>query len=67
MIASTVELVARILVVATLAYAAIVAGTAWAVRSRRMLPFGPWARLVRKASDPILRPLERRVVRAGGK
>jgi YggT family protein len=66
MIASTLEVVARILVVAALAYAAIVAGTAWAVRSRRMGPFGAWARFVRRTSDPVLRPLERRVVRAGG-
>ncbi len=66
MITATIELGTRILVVAALAYASLVAGTAWAVRSRRINPFGAWPRFMRKASDPVLRPLERRVVRLGG-
>jgi YggT family protein len=45
---------------------ALVAGTHWAVRARRLNAFGAWPRLVRRASDPLLRPLERRVVRMGG-
>lgn len=60
------EFVARVLVVVALVYAVTVAATAWAVRSRRLNAFGLWPRLVRKASDPVLRPLERRVVRFGG-
>jgi len=40
--------------------------THWAIRSRRLSPFGAWPRLVRRASDPVLQPLERRIVRAGG-
>jgi len=43
-----------------------VAGTHWAVRTRRLNAFGAWPRLVRRASDPALRPLERRVARLGG-
>jgi YggT family protein len=56
----------RILVIAALLYAGLVALTHWAVRSRRINPFGAWARAMRKLSDPVLLPLERRIVRAGG-
>jgi YggT family protein len=66
MIIASLDVVARILVVAALVYATAVAVTAWAVRTQRINPFGPWPRLVRKVSDPVLRPLERRVVRMGG-
>ena len=61
-----VETALRWLVVAALAYALVVAATHWAVRSRRLQPFGAWPRGVRRASDPVLRPLERRVIRLGG-
>ncbi|MFL5402518.1 MAG: YggT family protein [Gemmatimonadales bacterium] len=47
-------------------YAAIVAVTHWAVRNRRIEPFSGWARFVRRISDPVVLPLERRVIRAGG-
>jgi YggT family protein len=63
---ATVDLVARVLVVSALVYASLVGLTHWAVRSRRINPFGAWPRLVRRASDPVLLPLERRIVRAGG-
>jgi YggT family protein len=56
----------RSIVLLALAFAAIVALTHWAVRSRRIDPFGAWPRLVRRISDPILLPLERRVISAGG-
>jgi YggT family protein len=56
----------RAIVVVALVYASIVALTHWAVRSRKMGPFGPWPRLVRRLSDPVLLPLERRVIRFGG-
>jgi len=49
-----------------LLYAAVVALTHWAVRSRRLEPFGGWARFVRRISDPVILPLERRVIGAGG-
>jgi YggT family protein len=57
---------ARIAVIVALAYASAVALTHWAVRSRRITPFGAWPRFMRRVSDPVLLPLERRVVRAGG-
>jgi len=50
--------------------AAVIAGTAcllsWLVRTRRVSPFSPVARFVRRAVDPLIAPMERRVVRAGG-
>ena len=49
-----------------LAYASVVALTHWAVRRRKIGPFGAWPRLVRRLSDPILLPVERRVIRFGG-
>jgi YggT family protein len=63
---ATLDLIARVVVVCALAYASTVGLTHWAVRSRRLSPFGAWPRLVRRASDPVLQPLERRIVRAGG-
>ncbi len=38
----------------------------WLVRTRRLSPFGPIARFFRSTVDPLLVPIERRVVRAGG-
>jgi YggT family protein len=63
---SALILAARVAVVLALVYASAVALTHWAVRSSRITPFGPWPRFIRRASDPVLLPLERRVVRAGG-
>jgi YggT family protein len=63
---SSLILAARVAVVLALVYASAVALTHWAVRSRRITPFGAWPRFMRRASDPVLLPLERRVVRAGG-
>lgn len=59
-------LAARIIVVIALVYATAVALTHWAVRSRRITPFGAWPRFMRRISDPVLLPLERRIVRSGG-
>jgi YggT family protein len=39
---------------------------AMAVQTRKLNPFGPAARTIRRLTDPLLRPIERRVVRAGG-
>jgi YggT family protein len=61
-----VDIVARSIVVVALIYASIVALTHWAVRRRKIGPFGAWPRLVRRVSDPLLLPLERRVIRFGG-
>ena len=63
---AVLDLVVRILVIAALAYAAVVALTHWATRSRRINPFGAWARFIRRLSDPVLLPLERRIIRFGG-
>lgn len=38
----------------------------WAVRTRRVSPFGPIGRFSRRAFDPLMRPIEHRVVRMGG-
>ncbi len=59
-------LAVRTLVIAALVYASLVALTHWAVRSRRINPFGPWPRFMRKVSDPVLKSLEQRILRSGG-
>ena len=66
MVFATLDLVARTIVVVALVYASLVGLTHWAVRSRRITPFGAWPRFMRRASDPVLLPLERRIVRSGG-
>ena len=66
MFSDALDIAVRSIVLLALAFAATVALTHWAVRSRRIDPFGTWPRLVRRVSDPILLPLERRVIRAGG-
>jgi YggT family protein len=60
------DIAVRSIVLLALVFAVTVALTHWAVRSRRIDPFGAWPRLVRRISDPILLPLERRVISAGG-
>src|SRR5882724_13512186 len=66
MVFAALILASRVVVIIALAYASAVAVTHWAVRSRRITPFGAWPRFMRRASDPVLLPLERRIVRAGG-
>ena len=61
----TIDLVLRGIILAGFAGAAVVAATHWAVRAKRLQPFGGWPRLVRRASDPVLLPVERRIVRYG--
>ena len=56
----------RIIVIVALVYASAVALTHWATRNRRIDPFGSWARFVRRVSDPVIQPLERRILRSGG-
>ncbi len=65
MVAAYVELGARVLVAGAFVLAGTVALTHWAVRSRRLNAFSGWARFVRGWSDPVIKPVERRVVRAG--
>jgi YggT family protein len=38
----------------------------WLVRTRRVNLFGPLARFTRSRIDPVLEPIERKVLRAGG-
>ena len=61
--------VREVLKVVLLWGAILVAGIAvidWMVRTRRITPFSPVARFFRQRIDPLLEPVERRVVRAGG-
>jgi YggT family protein len=46
--------------------AAVVALGSWLVRTRRVSPFGVFGKTLRSVTDPIVRPVERRVVRLGG-
>lgn len=48
------------------AFFAVVALVDWAVRTRKLNPFGPIARFFRRFIDPLMRPIEQRVVRSGG-
>ena len=56
----------RYLVFAAFATSVLVALASWLVRTRRISPFGALGRTLRAASDPLIRPVETRLVRAGG-
>jgi len=56
----------RYIVFAFVALAALAALGSWLVRTRRVSPFSGLGRGLRSATDPILRPVERRLVRMGG-
>lgn len=56
----------RYLVFAAVAVVAAGALAAMAVQRRLVSPFGPVARAVRRLTDPLLRPFERRLIRSGG-
>lgn len=60
-----VALAVRVVSLAALLYASVVGVTFWLVRTSRLAPFGAWPRAIRRAADPLLHPLERRLVRAG--
>lgn len=64
-VAGAIEAGARLVVLTLVAGAGLVAATHWAVRRRHLQPFGAPARLVRRLSDPLLLPIERRLVRRG--
>src|SRR2546430_6549056 len=61
-----VHTILRILVFATFCLAALVALAGWLVRTRRVSPFGGLGRTLRSVTDPVLRPVEARLVRFGG-
>jgi YggT family protein len=57
---------ARQLFFAFAAFFALICLIDWLVRTRRVSPFSGIARFFRSAIDPIMAPIERRVVAAGG-
>src|SRR5262245_61486879 len=63
---STISAIARPTIFAIAAFAGLVAVIDWAVRTRRISPFGRLSRFFRTSVDPLLEPVERRVVQAGG-
>jgi YggT family protein len=60
------ELIARRAVLALAVLSAVVFGSDWLVRTRRINPFNPVARFFRRTLDPLMAPVERRVIRSGG-
>jgi len=60
------HLVARWFVFTLFSASVVISVASWVVRTRRVPPFSALARGLRAVSDPVLRPVERRVVRAGG-
>jgi len=58
--------VLRIALLAAGAVFLVIAILDWAVRTRRINPFSSVARFCRRVIDPMLVPIESRVVRAGG-
>jgi YggT family protein len=61
-----VLVVTRYLVAAFFLFACLVALAHWAVRQKKINAFGPIARFTRSVSNPLLRPIERKVIRFGG-
>lgn len=58
--------VTRTVVFAVVCVGALLCATSWAVRTRRLNPFGAAGRLARERVDPMLAPVQRAVRRAGG-
>src|SRR5919106_1049876 len=58
--------VLRVVVFVVAALALVIFTIDWLVRTRRLSPFGAVARFFRRVIDPLIVPVERRVVRAGG-
>lgn len=56
----------RVVVFVVAAAALVIFTIDWLVRSRRLSPFGAVARFFRRVVDPLIVPIEHRVVRAGG-
>ncbi len=64
-VAAIADLVARSVALGIVALSGVVWLTHWGVRQRRIGPFTPWSKTVRHLSDPVLRPLEKQLVRRG--
>lgn len=58
--------IARPIVLGAIAVVAVLCALDWAVRTRRLNPFGRFARFARRTIDPLMTSVERRIVRAGG-
>ena len=58
--------VLRISLFVAVAVLAVVCLLDWLVRTRRINPFNPVARAMRTTVDPLMAPVERRILRAGG-
>jgi len=58
--------VVRAIVVAAVVVLAIAFLLDWLVRTRRINPFHPAARAIRRFAEPLIAPVERRILRAGG-
>ena len=56
----------RMVVFVAAAAAGVVALTNWAVVRGYLQPFGAWPRFIRGASDPLLKPIERKLLGRGG-
>jgi YggT family protein len=63
---SMVLTAARLIVLAVVSLLALLFLLDWAVRTRKVSPFSALARFCRSTVDPLVAPMERRVVRAGG-
>jgi YggT family protein len=61
-----IAIAVRYIVIAVVAVLAIGLLLDWLVRTRRINPFHPIARAIRRSMDPFVSPIERRIVRAGG-
>jgi len=57
---------ARYAVFGIFALSAAIALASWLVRARHVSPFGALGRMLRAVSDPVIRPVEGRLVRLGG-
>jgi len=60
------NVVFRYSVFGLVALSAVIALCSWLVRTRRVSPFGALGKTLRAISDPVMRPVERRLVRMGG-
>jgi YggT family protein len=61
-----IRVLARYAVFAAFALSALIALGSWLVRTRRVSPFSALGRTLRSASDPVIRPVEARLLRLGG-
>src|SRR6266702_297337 len=58
-----VTTLARYVVFTAFVVSVVAAVASWLVRTRRVSPFGPLGRTLRSASDPLIRPVETRLLR----